>query len=143
MVSNMFKSLCILITITGFVGGCATQHQTLYQEIGGAEKVNQIVENFVIEIEKDPVILAYFEGSDIDRFIEKLSEQICALSGGGCVYSGDTMEHVHTGMNITEGDFNRTVDLLINAMDAANIPHTTQNKLLNVLAPTRKDMVYK
>ncbi len=133
----------MFMATTLFISGCATQQQSLYEELGGAEKVNQIVENFVIQIETDPTILPYFEGSDIDRFVEKLSEQICALTGGGCVYSGDTMEHVHAGMNITEADFNRTVDLLIRAMDAADIPHRSQNKLLKVLAPTRKEMLYR
>ena len=52
------------------------------------------------------------------------------------------MEQVHGGMNITEADFNRTVDLLINSMNKADIPHPLQNKVLRVLAPTRDEMLY-
>lgn len=125
------------------LSGCVSQQQTLYREMGGQEKVAEIVNNFVTEIEHDPVILAYFEGSDIDRFIAKFEEQICKVSGGGCNYSGDTMAQVHGGMNINEKDFNRTVDLLINAMNKADVPHPLQNRLLSKLAPMRQQMLYR
>lgn len=135
----------VMVSIILLLSGCASQtsEQTLYQEMGGQEKINEIVENFVTEIEYDDEILPYFEGSDIDRFIAKFSEQICALSGGPCTYSGDDMEKVHAGMNISESHFNQTVDLLINAMDKANVPHTTQNKLLAKLATMRNLMLYR
>ncbi|WP_332249001.1 MULTISPECIES: group I truncated hemoglobin [unclassified Alteromonas] len=140
-----------IISLSGLLGmccmgallaGCASQSNSVYHQLGGNEKVEQIVENFVVEIERDPVILAYFEGADINRFVEKLSEQICSRTGGPCSYTGDTMAQVHGGMNITEADFNRTVDLLINAMNKADVPHRLQNKVLRALAPTRDEMLY-
>lgn len=123
--------------------GCASSSSSLYAEMGGKDKVAQIVDNFIYEIEYNPTILPYFEGSDIARFREKLSEQICMVSGGPCSYSGDTMEQVHAGMDINEADFNLTVDLLINAMNKADVPHRLQNRLLAKLAPMRGDMLYK
>lgn len=131
------------VVVAALLSGCASQPESLYSELGGEDKVTEIVNNFVTEIEYDPVILAYFEGSDIDRFITKFEEQICMVSGGGCEYTGDTMEQVHGGMNITETDFNRTVDLLIDAMDKADVPHPLQNRLLNKLAPMRSQMLYR
>ncbi|WJG09077.1 group 1 truncated hemoglobin [Aliiglaciecola sp. LCG003] len=137
------RTVILLLSLATILSGCATQQQTVYQQLGGSDKVAEIVDNFVTEIEYDPIILGYFEGSDIDRFKKKLTEQICVLTGGPCQYSGDTMEQVHQGMNITEGHFNRTVDLLIKAMDKAEVSHPMQNQVLKVLAPTRKDMLYQ
>ncbi|NMH59910.1 group I truncated hemoglobin [Alteromonas ponticola] len=134
------KLLVLLLLLT--VSACTATHSSLYQQLGGKQKVAEIVDNFVYEIEYDTQILPYFEGSNIDRFKEKLSEQICSLSGGPCEYTGDSMAQVHTGMNITEAHFNRTVDLLINAMNKADVPHRLQNQLLAKLAPTRKEMLY-
>ena len=45
-------------------------------------------------------------------------------------------------MNITEADFNLTVDLFINAMNKANVHHTVQNKLINRMTHTREQMLY-
>lgn len=69
-------------------------------------------------------------------------EHLCSLTGGPCQYTGDTMEQVHAGMNISEREFNHAVDLFITAMEKADIPHTVQNKVLATMTPTRKQMIY-
>lgn len=132
-----------LVALLLLITGCASSPATLYDELGGKSKVAEITDNFIYEIEYNPTILAYFEGSDIGRFREKFTEQICMVSGGPCDYTGDTMEQIHGGMNINEADFNLTVDLLINAMNKAGVPHRLQNRLLAKLAPMRSDMLYK
>jgi len=116
---------------------------TVYERLGGQEKIQEIVDNFITEIEFDEIMYGYFKESDIDRFREKFAEHLCLLSGGGCEYTGDSMEDVHAGMNLTEGDFNHGVDLFIKAMDKADIPHPVQNRLLATMVPTRKEMLYK
>ncbi len=84
----------------------------------------------------------FFRDSNIGLFREKLSEHICMLTGGPCEYTGDNMEQVHAGMNISESEFNHGVDLLVVAMAKANIHHTVQNKILAVIVPTRDEMIY-
>ncbi|WP_200821239.1 group 1 truncated hemoglobin [Oceanicoccus sp. KOV_DT_Chl] len=129
--------MCILI-----VTGCATTKQSTFEQVGGMPKIEEIVDNFITEIERDPIMFEFFKDSNIDRFREKLIEHMCYLTGGQCEYTGDSMEQVHGGMNITESYFNHSVDLFINAMNKAGIPHPVQNKVLAVLAPTRKEMLY-
>lgn len=132
-----------LIAITLYLSACASQpEQSVYQQLGGQEKVTEIVQNFIYEIEFNETIFEYFKETDIQRFHDKLIEHICVHTGGPCEYTGDTMEQVHSGMQITEADFNLTVDLLVNAMTKANIPHRLQNKVLAIFAPMRKQMIY-
>ncbi|GGF72821.1 group I truncated hemoglobin [Alteromonas lipolytica] len=138
----MVKPLFWILACIVMLNGCASRSVSLYEELGGQAKINEIVENFVYEIEYNDTILPYFADTDIDRFIEKFAEQLCVFSGGPCSYSGDTMKQVHGGMNITEADFNLTVDLFINAMNKANVPHTLQNKLIARMTHTRKQMLY-
>jgi hemoglobin len=124
------------------LSACASTQTSVYQQLGGQTKVEEIVENFITEIEFDPVMFEFFKESDINRFREKLVEHICFLTGGPCKYTGDTMEQVHAGMNISERDFNHGVDLFIKAMDKAKIPHSVQNQVLATMTPTRKEMIY-
>ena len=138
----MVKHLLVIATCLAILSGCASRSGTLYEELGGQTKINEIVENFVYEIEYNDTILPYFADTDIERFVAKFSEQLCMLANGPCEYTGDTMEQVHGGMNITEADFNLTVDLFINAMNKANVPHTVQNKLINRMTHTREQMLY-
>ncbi|MFT6028978.1 MAG: hemoglobin [Oleiphilaceae bacterium] len=46
-------------------------------------------------------------------------------------------------MAITETDFNRVVELLVNSMTKAGIPHRVQNQILAKFAPIRSDMIYR
>ena len=142
---STMKHTLIIVLVSLFFGlsACSTtSEQSVYAQMGGQQKVEEVVDNFITEIEFDPVIYEYFKDSNIDRFREKLIEHVCHLTGGPCEYSGDTMVQVHTGMDITETDFNRGVDLFINAMDKAQISHPIQNKVLAILAKTRKEMLY-
>lgn len=116
---------------------------TLYNELGGMEGISRITDNFIYEIGFDENIVQHFQETNLERFREKFIEQICEVSGGPCTYSGDSMVEVHTKMNVTEAEFNRTVDLLIAAMERSHIPHRVQNQLLARLAPTRPDIIYK
>ncbi|MCD8522013.1 MAG: group 1 truncated hemoglobin [Saccharospirillaceae bacterium] len=116
---------------------------TLYERLGGAEGIAVVVDHFIEEISFDRRIYPFFKDSDIQRFRDKFSEQLCAVSDGPCTYSGDDMSTVHTGMNIGETDFNRVVELLQNAMTDSGIPYTDQNRLLQRLAPLRGEMLHR
>lgn len=115
---------------------------TLYDQLGGDAGVTQIVDNFIAEISFNRTIVKHFEKTDPDRFRAKLIEQICELSDGPCRYTGESMAKSHAKMNITEGEFNRTVDLLIAAMNRAGTPLAAQNRLLARLKPLREDIIY-
>lgn len=128
--------------VISVLSNCATNQVNLYAQLGGKQAIANIVDNFIHEIEFNQTMFRYFAESDIERFREKMNEHLCLLADGPCEYTGDTMEQVHAGMNITEGDFNLGVDLFINAMTKANIPHPLQNKLLAKMVPTRKEIIY-
>ena len=146
-ISIIFLGLCLLTgcTTTSLPLDSSTNSgaDNLYQTLGGKAKIDEIVDNFINEIAFDQETYAFFKDSNMRRFKEKLSEQLCVMAEGPCTYTGDSMEQVHTGMNITEANFNHGVDLFINAMDKADIPHNVQNRLLKEMAKTRKQMLYR
>ncbi|MDP5032833.1 MAG: group 1 truncated hemoglobin [Paraglaciecola sp.] len=137
------KIIFSLLLLLSALSGCAnTGKTTLYDELGGKQAIASVVDNFIHEIEFNETLFRYFAESDIARFREKMNEHLCVLAKGPCEYTGDTMEQVHAGMNITEADFNLGVDLFIQAMNKAKIPHPVQNKLLAKMVPTRKEIIY-
>lgn len=136
------KSLFLFFSSWLFLNACTNTHLTIYQQLGGQPKVEEIVDNFIAEIEFDPMMYEHFKDSNIDRFREKLSEHICMLTGGPCEYTGDGMQQVHAGMNISESEFNHSVDLFIKAMTTADIPHTIQNRILAVMIHTQDQIIY-
>lgn len=134
-----YPAFIILIMLSG----CAsTPETTLYEKLGGQSGIEHIVDNLVQEIGQDEQIFHYFAQARVSRFRENLIEHFCHIADGPCQYTGDSMVDIHTGMQVNEKDFNHLVDLLINAMDRAGIPHRIQNQLLARLAPLRKDIIY-
>ncbi|PWK46835.1 group I truncated hemoglobin [Pleionea mediterranea] len=142
---NTIKILIAIVfcTLTSCVSLSTDNKQTLYQELGGETGIENIVDDLINEIGNDQQIFHYFAKADITHFRQGLIEHFCAISNGPCEYTGDNMIDIHTGMNVKETDFNHLVDLLINAMDQNNVPHSVQNQLLAKLVPLRKDIIYR
>ena len=127
-----------------FLSACATtSQQTLYDKLGGEDGINTIVTHLVQNIGHDKQVFRYFAEANVTRFKKHLAWHLCDISDGPCNYTGDTMQQFHDGMDINERDFNHLVDLLIDAMYKAEVPHPVQNQLLARLAPLRSDIIYR
>ena len=113
----------------------------LYQALGGAAGVHALTLDFVQRLTTDPRIASQFKETNLKRLREKLEEQFCQVSGGGCNYSGDPMLEVHKGLHISAADFNALVEDLQLAMDAQGIPFQRQNAFLALLAPMHRDII--
>lgn len=114
----------------------------LYYDIGGNDGIERITDAFIKQIARDPDILPYFAKSSVSHFKQGFISHLCATVKGPCEYSGDSMIDIHTGMNINEKDFNRTVELLIAAMEDADVSYRDQNRILKALAPLRVEIIH-
>lgn len=137
---------CLTLLLTSLLLACSAmpqQSESVYQQVGGLPGIYTITDHFISQIEQEPRILKYFKGSDVARFRTHFAQQLCVETGGPCEYQGESMEVVHEGMNISEADFNLTVELLIDAMQDAGLSYTARNKILAKLAPMRSSMLYR
>lgn len=133
------------VTLLLTLGGCATQDDahSLYQDLGGEQTVDAVVYDTIVLIANDHRVVDRFRNVDIERFRQGLADYICSVSGGPCEYTGDSMRTVHAGHNYTDTEFNAIVELLIEAMEANEVPVSAQNRLLAQLAPDYRDIVYQ
>ncbi|NHH88156.1 group 1 truncated hemoglobin [Pseudoalteromonas sp. MB47] len=137
----MIKTLFTFVFTVMLVGCVSSNNGTLYQQLNGKQGIEKLVESFINQIGHDEQILAYFKQSNVAHFRQGFITHLCSVTEGPCEYKGDNMVDIHTGMNIPEKDFNRVVELLINAMDEQQIPQTVQNKILSRLAPLRSEVI--
>nr|WP_283710086.1 group 1 truncated hemoglobin [Pseudoalteromonas prydzensis] len=137
----MLKFITIII-FTMVLSACSNMaNLTLYQQLDGKAGLERLVDSFINQIGNDEQIIHYFEHANISHFREGFINHLCVLTNGPCEYTRDSMVEIHTGMHITEADFNHVVDLLINAMNEQNIDHTVQNKILAKMAPLRSQII--
>ncbi len=113
----------------------------LFDALGGKPGIDALVDAFVPRLAADAGIGAFFKDTNLRELKRQLADQVCAVSGGGCVYAGADMKSAHAEMKIVKADFNRMVEILQDAMDARAIPFADQNRLLARLAPMHRDVI--
>jgi len=137
----------LLAVVTVTLGACATMGEpepSLYKRLGGREGIRGVVDDFVAFLVADPRVKDRFTKltpAQVEKLKTNASDQVCAATGGPCSYLGKDMKAAHQGMNISEADWNATVEDLIKALDKRNVAKKDQQELLGLLAPMKKDIV--
>jgi hemoglobin len=137
---------CLLVLLLLLTAACSgiknnSNDISLYQALGAKPGINQLVEEFLWVVSEDERVVERFLKSDISRFQKNFSLQLCELSGGPCRYTGDSMQRVHGGHEISEMEFNAVVEDLLTAMERLNYSVSVQNRLLKQLAPMQSMIV--
>jgi hemoglobin len=148
---NVYQRLTRYALALGFTLSCvlaasAPHAQTsgsLYAELGGEKVLTKIVADAIKLWEENPVLAAQFKDANTDRLEKLLVQQFCALAGGGCKYEGNDMKSVHEKMGVTTAQFNALAEDLQTALSRNGIPSSTQNRLIALLAPMKRDVVTK
>lgn len=114
---------------------------SLYERLGKKEAITAVVDDFVGRVANDGRINGKFANANIPHLKAMLVEQICAASGGPCTYTGRDMKAAHTGMAITNEQFDALVGDLVTTLNKFNVPEREKKELLGALGPMRKDIV--
>jgi hemoglobin len=118
--------------------------KSLYDRLGGVDAIKAVVKDFVEEqVAKDARINARFMNTDIPKFEESLTNQVCEATGGPCKYTGKNMKEAHAGMGITEAEFGALVEDLKKSLTKFNVPQAEQDELIGALAGMHDDVVEK
>ena len=116
---------------------------SLYNALGGRANIHRFVADTVQSVMRDARIRDSYDGTDLERLAVKLEEQFCEISGGPCKYTGKDMKTIHEDLAVSRAQFNALVENLQDAMSKNNVPSSTQNRLLALLAPMHRDVVTK
>jgi len=113
----------------------------LYQAFGEETGIRSLMADFVLRLRADARIGEQFKETNLDNLAKQLSDQLCQLSGGPCVYKGPDMKTAHSDMDVTRAHFNSLVEVLQQTMAARGISFQRQNQMLALLAPMHRDVV--
>jgi hemoglobin len=116
-------------------------HHTLYERLGGAAAITNVIDDFVARCAGDNRINGKFARTDIVRLKAMLVEQVSAATGGKVQYTGRSMRETHDGMQVTAGEFDALVEDLVATLNALGVAEKAQSELLGVLGPLRADIV--
>jgi hemoglobin len=138
---RLLLASCGLLAGNAFAQSAAPQNDQLYKAFGEKPGLVALMDDFMVRLLADPRTGPHFKPSNQQRVKEQLVEQLCALSGGPCVYKGADMKSAHANLEIKKSDFHALVEMLQQSMDAKGIPFRKQNELLALLAPMNRDII--
>jgi hemoglobin len=75
------------------------------------------------------------------RIRQLVVDQLCAATGGHCVYKGRDMKTSHAGLGITEAQWNLAVTHLVATLNKFKVPEREQNELAAALTQLKPDIV--
>ncbi len=131
-----------MVTLLACLSVTAAQaDDSLYRKLGGKDGITAIVTDAYTIILADPRIKDDFDNISRDYLQRHLSELLCNITGGPCVYHGRPMGPAHEGLALTRAKFNAVAEDLQSAMDQHDVPYWTQNKLMALLAPMEHQIV--
>ncbi len=119
----------------------STADSSLYDRLGGRDTIEDFVDDAVERLLVNDRIAHHFDGIDIPELKFHLTEQICQLAGGPCIYEGMDMESAHFALDITAAEFNALVEDFQRAMRANEVPYGLENQVLALLAPMKPAVI--
>ena len=142
----------LIVVLAGMQGDIVTDaagDQIYFNQLGGHAAVSAVVTDFLGKVAANTEINSFFATTDIADLNQKLVDQICSATGGFCVYSGQDMVTAHTGMCVSNSDFDSMVGNLLATFDDLGVPYTAgtfdggvgADTLITVLAGMRTDIV--
>ena len=156
MVRQILARTSLALLVYLLFGGCAstvgTQPQesamepTLYKRLGGYDAIAAVTDDFIGRLAADKQLSRFLVGLSTDsqkKLRQHVVDQLCEATGGPCLYTGRAMKAVHTGLGITEADWQATVRHLVSTLDKFKVPEKEKTEVLAIASSLKGDIVEK
>ena len=94
----------------------ATDSPSLYERIGGAPVVDELIEAFYVRVLADPLLAPFFHDTPLERLRRMQKEFFAMALGGPVTYSGRSLAHAHHGRGIGREHFAHFVQHLLETL---------------------------
>ena len=150
---SLFLALALVVAAPGHALFAFAQEKaekpagkSLYKRLGGYDEIASIVDDFLGRMAKDPQFARFGTGRSVaskQRARQLIVDQLCALTGGPCVYIGRDMQTSHQGLGITENEWEASGKYMAETLEKHGIPQKEQQELAAIIAELRADIVEK
>lgn len=119
----------------------SVESQSLYERLGGRDKIAQISEDVWNNHMSNPEVSTRYANSDAEKIKGLVTEFVCWGTGGPENYSGKSMLEAHNSMNINHQEFVEVIDDVMRAMEKNNVGQAEQNEMLGLLFSLKNDVI--
>lgn len=129
-----------------FCGVSVASEKTLYEKLGGKQAIDAVVVELTNKMMKDPQLGKYcknFSKEKVEKNRQLVASFICKATGGPCEYKGKDMKSAHAGLNISDKDWDRFVQLTQETLNQFKVPADVQKEFLSAVSPLKDQVVSK
>jgi hemoglobin len=122
----------------------ADQQQSLYKRLGGFDALAAVTDDFIGRMVANPQLKRFFTGFNehsLQRIREHIVDFLCQATGGPCKYHGEDMKTAHTGLKITDADWDAAVKDLNATLDKFKVPQKERGEVLGAVSGLKGDIV--
>ncbi len=121
---------------------------SLYERLGRREGIYRLMSASIDSLHanealnrQNPKLAGANAKLNLSDLKEKVTDFICKLSGGPCLYRGRTMKASHSHLDITDADWRLFIEDTVNVMTRLGIRSPEQDDLVALLASLRGEIV--
>ena len=119
---------------------------SLYKRLGGYDAIAAVIDDFIPRLVGDPQLKRFFGGVSAlsgAHLRQHLVEQVCAATGGPCLYTGRDMKSAHAGLGINGKDWEAGVKALVATLDKFKVKGKAREDLLAAVSSMKGDIAEK
>jgi len=135
----------LIVTTSGITYGMP-QDKSLYDRLGGYNALALVVDDFIVRLVTDKQFDKFFVGHSTDskkHIRQHILDQFCAATGGPCLYTGRDMKMSHSGLGITNAEWDAAAKHLVASLDKYKVPEKEKSEVLAFVTTLKKDIVEK
>ena len=118
----------------------SSDERTLYEEIGGQETVERVINEFYDRVLKDPELAPFFENTSMDRLRHMQQEFFAAALDGPASMSEIDLAYAHSGRGIKQSHFNHFVQHLLATLESIGVDSNQQMEVIRRISTYVNDI---
>jgi len=122
----------------------AQDQATLYKRLGGYDALAAVTDSFLDRLATDPKLGRFFVGhstNSVARIRGDIISFLCVATKGPCSYSGRDMKTSHSGLKITDEDWDTSVRMLTATLAQFKVPAAETQEVLTMVSSLKGDIV--
>lgn len=142
------KSTLSMLAATLMIGlgapASSEEQTTLYKRVGGYDALAAVTDDFLGRLVPDPKLGRFFVGhsrASVNRIRGDIIDFLCVATKGPCSYRGRDMQTAHTGLKITDEDWEISVKALSATLDKYRVPARERGEVLQAISGLKGDIV--
>lgn len=143
---NSIKAFLLIAILSAILVNVnkASSQESLYKRLGGYDAIAAVSDDFLERLGSDAQLSKFLVGLNNDsksKLRQHLVEFICNVTGGPCIYLGKDMKTAHTGLHITEAEWEIAAKHLMDTLEKFHVPATEKDELLGAVSSLKSQIV--